>query len=92
MRPGFRVDQMTSLASLVEPETFRALLRHLWQQDGRKLSAYTHGVAVTLIAIASEWVKAPADVIATLKALRSKLGTLPIRLDRKEQGPAAQVR
>ena len=73
------------MASLVEPETFRALLRHLWQQDGRKLSAYTHGVAVTLIAIASEWVKAPADVIATLKALRSKLGTLPTGLTEKNK-------
>ena len=79
------VDQLTSLASLVEPETFRALLRHRWREDGRKLSAYTHGVAVTLIAIASEWVKAPADVIATLKALRSKLGTLPSGLTEKNK-------
>ena len=73
------------MASLVEPETFRAVLRHRWQQDGCKLSAYTHGVAVTLIAIASEWVKAPADVIATLKALRSKLGTLPSGLTEKNK-------
>ena len=36
---------VTSLASLVEPETFRTLLRHRWRQDGSKLSAYTHGVA-----------------------------------------------
>ena len=28
------VDQLTSLASLVEPETFRALLRHRWREDG----------------------------------------------------------
>ena len=82
---GIPVDQITSLASLVEPETFRALLRHLWQRDGRKLTAYTHGVAVTLIAIASEWVKAPADAIATLKALRSKLGTLPSGLTEKNK-------
>ena len=49
------------------------------------MSAYTHGVAVTLIAVASEWVKAPADVIATLKALRSKLGTLPTGLTEKNK-------
>ena len=55
------------LACLVEPETFRALLRHRWREDGGKLSAYTLGVAVTLIAIASEWVKAPADTVAALK-------------------------
>jgi integrase len=80
---GIPLDQITSLASLVGPETFRALLGHLWRKDGRKLSAYTHGVAVTLIAVASEWVKASPDVIATLKGLRSKLGTLPPGLTAK---------
>jgi integrase len=82
---GIPVDQITSLASLVEPKTFRALLRHLWQQDGCRLSAYTHGVAVTLIAIASEWVKASPDEVATLKELRSKLGTLPSGLTEKNK-------
>jgi integrase len=82
---GIPVAQITYLASLVEPETFRAVLRHLWQRDGGKLTAYTHGVAVTLIAIASEWVKASPDVIATLKALRSKLGTLPSGLTEKNK-------
>jgi integrase len=82
---GIPADQLTSLASLVERETFRAALRHLWQQDGGKLTAFTHGVAVTLIAIASEWVKAPPDTIAALKTLRSKLGTLPPGLTEKNQ-------
>jgi integrase len=82
---GIPLNQIRSLASLVEPETFRALLRHRWNQDGCKLSAYTHGVAVTLIAIASEWVKAPAETIAILKKLRSKLGTLPLGLTEKNK-------
>ena len=82
---GIPVHKITSLASLVEPESFRALLGHLWREDGRKLTAYTHGVAVTLIAVASEWVKASPDVIATLKALRSKLGTLPTGLTEKNK-------
>lgn len=82
---GIDVDRLTSLASLVEPEVFRALLRHRWAQDDRALSAYTHGVAGTLIAIAAEWVKAPADVVATLKQLRRKLGTLPSGLTEKNQ-------
>jgi len=77
---GIPAKQLTSLARLVEPETFRAVLRHLWHQDGRRLSAYTFGVAVTLIAIATEWVQAPADTVAILKALRGKLGTLPLGL------------
>jgi integrase len=82
---GISLDRVTSLARLIEPKTFRTLLGHLWREDGRKLSAYTHGVAVTLIAIASEWVKASPDVIATLKDLRSKLGTLPIGLTEKNK-------
>jgi integrase len=80
---GIPLDEVTSLASLVELEVVRAILRHRWREDGEKLTAYTHGVAVTLIAIASEWVKAPADMIAKLKALRSKLGTLPSGLTEK---------
>ena len=82
---GIPVAQFTALASLLERDTFRALLRHRWRQDGGSLSAYTRGMAVTLIAIASEWVKLPADEIAALKALRSKLGPLPFGLTEKNQ-------
>ena len=79
------MDRLTSLAKPGRARDLPALLRHLWEEDGRKLSAYTHGVAGTLIAVASEWVKAPADVIATLKQLRSKLGTLPSGLTEKNK-------
>jgi integrase len=82
---GIPLDRITSLASLVEPETFRALMRHRWRQDGSKLSAFTHGVAVTLVAIAEEWVKASPDVIGKLKELRAKLGKLPPGLTDKNQ-------
>jgi integrase len=82
---GIPITQFTSLASLLERETFRALLRHRWREDGSTLSAYTHGLAVTLIAIASEWVKLPADEVAALKALRSKLGPLPLGLTEKNK-------
>jgi hypothetical protein len=82
---GIPVTQFTSLASVLERNTFRALLRHRWRQDGGTLSAYTHGIAVTLFAVASEWVKVPADEIAALKALRSKLGPLPFGLTEKNQ-------
>jgi hypothetical protein len=74
---GIPVNQLTSLAALVQPDTVRTLLRQLWQQDGRKLSAYTHGVAITLIAIAAASVQASPEDIAALKALRKKLGSLP---------------
>jgi integrase len=82
---GVRLDQFTSLAQLVEPETFRAVLGHLWQKGGRKLTPHTHGIAVTLVAIASEWVNPPAEEIALLKKLRGKLGTLPLGLSEKNK-------
>ena len=82
---GVAVQDLTSLANLVEIETFKALMRHRWEEGGRALTAYTHGVAGTLIAIAAEWVKAPADTLATLKALRRKLGTLPSGLTEKNK-------
>jgi integrase len=74
---GIPIGQLTSFATLIEPATFTTLLRHRWQQDGRELTAYTHGVAGTLIAIASESLKLPLESIATLKGLRAKLGALP---------------
>jgi integrase len=82
---GIAAADLTSLANLAAPENFKALLRQRWSEDGRRLSAYTHGVAGTLIAIASEWVKMPAETLATLKALRRKLGTLPSGLTQKNQ-------
>jgi integrase len=73
---GTKMSDLTSLAGLVEPETFKRTLRQCWERDGRKLSAYTHGVAGTLIAIAHEWVRVPPEVLAQLKAMRAKLGSL----------------
>jgi hypothetical protein len=83
---GVPVDRLRALADLVEPETFRAILRQRWCKDGNRLSAYTHGLAVTLIAIDKEWVGALPDVIAELKSIRSKLGTLQSGLTQKNQG------
>lgn len=82
---GIVIEQLTSLASLVETKSFRAILRHRRKQDGGKPTAYTHGVAITLIAIASEWVKASPQTVAGLKALRSKLGALPSGLTEKNK-------
>jgi integrase len=82
---GLPVVRLRSLADLVEPKSFRALLFHRWREDGRTLTAFTHGVAITLIDVASNWVKAPADIVSTLKALRSKLGTLRSGLTEKNQ-------
>jgi integrase len=82
---GIDVACWQSLASLVEPESFKALLRQLWEEGGRSLTAYTHGVAGTLVTIAAEWVKLPGETVAALKKLRRKLGTLPSGLTDKNK-------
>lgn len=82
---GIDAERLTSLADLVEPETFRAVLRHLWEKRGGKLSAYTRDVAGSLITMASEWVRAPADQLSNLKKLRGKLGSLRSGLTEKNK-------
>jgi integrase len=82
---GIAAERLTSLAQLVEPETFRALLRHLWAKRGSKLTSYTRDVASALITIASEWVRVPADQLSHLKKLRGKLGTLRSGLTEKNK-------
>ncbi|WP_198031985.1 site-specific integrase [Bradyrhizobium sp. Ec3.3] len=80
---GIDVATLTSLALLVEVPTVTALVRHRWQVDGRKLSLYASNALVTLITIASEWVKAPPDQIAALKTLLSKVATAQIGMTEK---------
>lgn len=82
---GIPPDQLGSPAALVQPDVMKALLRHLWKRDGGKLSAYTHGVAGSLVALAKEWVKLSPDQLEPLKGLRRKLGSLPIGLTVKNE-------
>lgn len=82
---GIDSSQLFRLGSLTEVETFKKILRYRWESEGRKLSAYTHGLAGSLIAIAKEWVRVPNEVLAALKAIRHKLGALPIGLTEKNK-------
>jgi integrase len=82
---GVPIGQLVSLAALVEADVVKALLRYMWKQEGDKLSAYMHGVAGTLVAIAKEWAKMPADKLEILKGLRRKLGSLPSGLTPKNE-------
>jgi integrase len=82
---GVQPNRLVSLAALVDAEVVRGLLRHMWKEDGGKLSAYTHGVAGTLVAAAKEWIKLPADKLEVLKGLRRKLGSLPPGLTAKNE-------
>jgi integrase len=82
---GIPPEKLRSLADLVELGTFKTIMRKLYEDDGSVLTAYTHGVAGTLIAIAKEWAGTSVDEIAALKKLRRKLGTLPSGLTDKNK-------
>ncbi len=82
---GISADRLSSLAALIDTEVVRTILRHMWKQDGGELSAYTHGVAGTLLAIAKKWARLPADKLEALKGLRRKLGFLPPGLTAKNE-------
>lgn len=82
---GVDAKTLLDLKSLIEFDTFKKILRHRWQNENRKLTAYTHGVAGSLIAIAKEWVRVPNDALAALKGTRHKLGALSIGLTDKNK-------
>jgi integrase len=82
---GIKATKLTSLGKLVEPATFRVILRQQWQKHGGKSSPHLLGLADGLIILASEWVKVSADQHAELKKLRSKLGGLPHGLTEKNR-------
>ncbi|QIG91837.1 site-specific integrase [Bradyrhizobium sp. 6(2017)] len=88
---GIACESLSSLADLVTPIHFKTLLRRLYEADGSVLTAYTHGVAGTLITVASEWTKASAEDVATLKKLRRKLGALPSGLTEKNKSTLRQL-
>jgi integrase len=87
---GIGCETLLSLADLVTPVTFKTLLGKLYAADRSELTAYTHGVAGTLITIASEWTKTGAEDVAALKKLRRKLGTLPSGLTEKNKSTLRQ--
>jgi integrase len=82
---GVRSGDLVNLGCLVEIDTFKKIFRHRFEAEGRKLTAYTHGVAGTLVAVAAEWVKVPSDHLSMLKAVRRKLGQIKFGLTDKNK-------
>jgi hypothetical protein len=68
---GVKASRLTSLRKLVEPETFKSILRYQWQRNGGKTTTHLVGLATELIALAKEWVKVSEAQLAELKKLAS---------------------
>src|SRR5262249_49063858 len=82
---GIGAGRLTSLASLVEPDIFQAILRQQWQARGRKSTNVLRERASGLIVNAREWVKVPEHQLVALKKLRSQLGNPPSGLTEKNK-------
>jgi hypothetical protein len=98
---GVESNELVNLGYLTQPEVFQKIMRHRWEEENRKLTAYTHGVAGSLIAIATEWLKAPDSQLMELKAIRRKLGPMKFgmtdkntaflrKVDDRQTAPSAQ--
>ena len=76
---GRAPETIRSLADLVEPEAVKTALNFFWTRNGNRKTGQLQNFALTAIKIAKWWVKAPADKIAELQAIRRQV-------DLKEKG------
>jgi integrase len=82
---GFAIEHLRSLADLVEPDAFLAILRKLLREHGDKANAWTESIAKTLVSIARLWVRVDADTLARLKARQARLPKLQPGMTRKNR-------
>lgn len=73
------------LAELVEPERFKAILRHYHDKAGGKPSAYLDSAARSLMSIAKFHVRMDRDQLARLGKLKARLPSIPFDLTEKNK-------
>lgn len=75
-----------NLADLVEPESFKIVLRHYFgSHDRREPNAFVVGLGKTLIAIAKTYLRLDQPELAQLKKLIGKLTPVPFDLTEKNK-------
>jgi integrase len=82
---GVPMEGVTSLAALVEPERFKAVLRHYHERANGEPNAFVVGLAKTLIQAAYHYVGTSQEQIAQLKRLAGKLPAIPFELTAKNK-------
>jgi integrase len=73
VRSGFPVEEITSLAVLVQPENARRALRYLRERSDGKLTVSLHQRAQLLKTIARHWVKRPVQEVEVLRKFASNI-------------------
>jgi integrase len=82
---GVAVDEITSLADLVQPEPFKIILRHYHEQAKGQPNAFLTALAKTLIQVAKYFVKVPDKELDRLKRIAEKLPPIPFDLTAKNK-------
>ena len=80
-----------SLADLITPQSFRAVLRHYHDRAKAKPNAFAQAVAKTLVQIARFFVQLGDKELADLKTLVAKLPAVPIELTEKNKRTLRQL-
>jgi integrase len=66
-------ETIQSLADLVAPHAVKTALTFLWSRNGKRKTGHVHNFALATLKIAKWWVKAPAEQIAALQAIRHQV-------------------
>jgi integrase len=82
---GVRLEEVTSLSTLVEPERLKTVLRHYLDRAKGQPNAFVVGLAKTIIQAAEHHVGASTEHIDRLKAIARKLPPIPFELTGKNK-------
>jgi hypothetical protein len=82
---GVPINEITSLADLVQPEPFKAILRHYHDRAKGQPNAFVTVLAKTLIQVAKFFVGIPDKELDRLKRIAGKLPPIPFDLTAKNK-------
>ena len=83
---------ITSLACLVDPDAFEAVLRRYLKDDEHQTPRpFAHNLAVTLTSLARRWVKLGPDTLEELRDLKGCLGPQQTGLTQKNERLSADA-
>ena len=90
VRQGTPVEEITSLAALVDADAFKEVLRHYHKQAGGKPNAFAICLGKTLTQVAKHHIDAPNEQMERLKAIAAMLPAVPFDLTEKNKAVLRQ--
>jgi integrase len=87
---GVKVESIRSLADLVTPKNFKAILRQRYEGAGGDENIFNNDLAATLMRIAREWVKLDTVSLVELRRLAARLPRGPRDLTKKNRDTLRQ--